>query len=69
MDYDDKSNSALALEERQQGNQKWWTDHTMSYDWKDKIGHEPFSLPWFDQMPGFAMMRGSMRRGSGLLRR
>jgi SAM-dependent methyltransferase len=50
MDYDDKSNSALALEERQQGNQKWWTDHTMSYDWKDKIGHEPFSLPWFDQI-------------------
>lgn len=31
----------------QSGNQAWWTDNTMSYDWKDKIGTERFTLPWF----------------------
>lgn len=47
MKYDDKGSSSLALDERQQGNQNWWTDHTMSYDWKDKVAHEPYSLSWY----------------------
>ena len=41
---------AIDAEERQAGNQAWWTDHTMSYDWKDKAPGEPFSDAWFDDI-------------------
>ncbi len=34
----------------QEGNAKWWTDHTMSYDWTSDIGNEKFSLKWFDEI-------------------
>jgi hypothetical protein len=30
----------------QLGNKKWWTDHTMSYDWKDRSKFEPFTAAW-----------------------
>jgi 2-polyprenyl-3-methyl-5-hydroxy-6-metoxy-1,4-benzoquinol methylase len=34
----------------QAGNRAWWTEHTMSYDWNDKVGGEKFSLAWFDEI-------------------
>jgi 2-polyprenyl-3-methyl-5-hydroxy-6-metoxy-1,4-benzoquinol methylase len=33
----------------QAGNQEWWTQHTMSYDWNAPIQLEKYSLPWFGQ--------------------
>jgi 2-polyprenyl-3-methyl-5-hydroxy-6-metoxy-1,4-benzoquinol methylase len=30
--------------------QQWWTDHTVSYDWKSPIPGERFSAPWFDEL-------------------
>ncbi|THD37769.1 MAG: class I SAM-dependent methyltransferase [Sphingomonas sp.] len=51
---DDKKTNAdlVAIDqaERQAGNQEWWTDNTMSYDWKSKAPGEPFSDPWFDDI-------------------
>jgi len=34
----------------QAGNKTWWTEHTMSYDWKDKIVRQEFSREWFDEV-------------------
>jgi 2-polyprenyl-3-methyl-5-hydroxy-6-metoxy-1,4-benzoquinol methylase len=36
--------------EAQAGNKTWWTDNTMSYDWKDKIVRPEFSGEWFDEV-------------------
>ncbi len=36
--------------EAQSGNRSWWTENTMSYDWKDKVAHEPLSRAWFDEI-------------------
>jgi 2-polyprenyl-3-methyl-5-hydroxy-6-metoxy-1,4-benzoquinol methylase len=46
MNKSDASTS-LDKETRQTGNASWWTDNTMSYDWKEKSGLEPFSAAWF----------------------
>lgn len=35
---------------RQSGNEAWWTENTMSYDWKDKTGLAPYSSPWYDEI-------------------
>jgi 2-polyprenyl-3-methyl-5-hydroxy-6-metoxy-1,4-benzoquinol methylase len=32
----------------QAGNQSWWTDNAMTYDWHNTIGHPRYSQPWFD---------------------
>ena len=34
----------------QVGNKKWWTDHTMSYDWNNKSRLEPFTAAWYDDI-------------------
>jgi 2-polyprenyl-3-methyl-5-hydroxy-6-metoxy-1,4-benzoquinol methylase len=34
----------------QAGNKSWWTQNTMSYDWKDKVAREAFSREWFDEI-------------------
>jgi 2-polyprenyl-3-methyl-5-hydroxy-6-metoxy-1,4-benzoquinol methylase len=34
--------------EAQAGNRTWWTEHTMSYDWKDTIARPQFSREWFE---------------------
>jgi 2-polyprenyl-3-methyl-5-hydroxy-6-metoxy-1,4-benzoquinol methylase len=34
----------------QSGNKAWWTEHTMSYDWKDRIVRQEFSREWFDEV-------------------
>jgi 2-polyprenyl-3-methyl-5-hydroxy-6-metoxy-1,4-benzoquinol methylase len=39
-----------APSEAQHGNKKWWTDHTMSYDWKKRIQEREFSPEWFDEV-------------------
>jgi 2-polyprenyl-3-methyl-5-hydroxy-6-metoxy-1,4-benzoquinol methylase len=36
----------------QAGNKAWWTQNTMSYDWKDKIVRQEFSREWFDEVDG-----------------
>lgn len=41
---------ATPFESLQSGNRSWWTANTMSYDWKDKVKLERFSLPWFDEV-------------------
>jgi 2-polyprenyl-3-methyl-5-hydroxy-6-metoxy-1,4-benzoquinol methylase len=38
------------IEKLQSGNRQWWTDHTMSYDWKDKIASERFGEAWFTEI-------------------
>jgi 2-polyprenyl-3-methyl-5-hydroxy-6-metoxy-1,4-benzoquinol methylase len=35
--------------EAQAGNKTWWTEHTMSYDWKDTIARPLFTREWFDE--------------------
>jgi 2-polyprenyl-3-methyl-5-hydroxy-6-metoxy-1,4-benzoquinol methylase len=35
---------------RQHGNQQWWTENTMSYDWKEKVDAPRYSKAWFDEI-------------------
>jgi len=37
MDTSDKRTERQALDTVAEGNRRWWTDHTMSYDWNDAI--------------------------------
>ncbi len=39
-----------ATEARQHGNQQWWTENTMSYDWKKKADSPRYSKAWFDEI-------------------
>src|SRR5580698_9910755 len=48
MNGETKRSAALGVESVQQGNKRWWTDHTMSYDWRNEIGAARFSSEWFD---------------------
>ncbi|MFC4294002.1 class I SAM-dependent methyltransferase [Novosphingobium tardum] len=48
MEYSIKGREALERASRQEGNTRWWTDQTMSYDWKAPIPADPFSAEWFD---------------------
>lgn len=50
MVYAEKRIDALAAPDVQQGNKKWWTSNTMSYDWKDQVRLEKFSRQWFDEI-------------------
>src|SRR5687768_17437997 len=50
MKFEDKGRLSLEREQRQSDNQQWWTDHTMSYDWKDRSPVEKFSQAWFDDI-------------------
>jgi 2-polyprenyl-3-methyl-5-hydroxy-6-metoxy-1,4-benzoquinol methylase len=34
----------------QVGNTQWWTEHRMSYDWKDHIGSAKYSLDWYNEI-------------------
>jgi 2-polyprenyl-3-methyl-5-hydroxy-6-metoxy-1,4-benzoquinol methylase len=38
------------FESLQSGNRTWWTANTMSYDWKEKVKQERFTLSWFDEV-------------------
>lgn len=50
MKYIVKRSSEERLDDVQASNRAWWTDHTMSYDWHDKVVRERFSLEWFDEI-------------------
>lgn len=45
-----RSSKDIETDAIQTGNNKWWTDHTMSYDWKDKVEIERFTSEWFDEV-------------------
>jgi 2-polyprenyl-3-methyl-5-hydroxy-6-metoxy-1,4-benzoquinol methylase len=49
MDYSNKRASSEDLVEVQVNNQKWWTTHTMSYDWNDRLTEAQYSKEWFDE--------------------
>ena len=48
----DKRTEDLAPEAVQQGNQAWWTENTMSYDWHGELTMPRFSREWFDAIDG-----------------
>jgi 2-polyprenyl-3-methyl-5-hydroxy-6-metoxy-1,4-benzoquinol methylase len=48
MSAEAKRLDGLAVGEVQDGNKRWWTDNTMSYDWHGEIGSSRFSADWFD---------------------
>ncbi len=44
-----RENADDNLQSVQAANQQWWTKHTMSYDWNEKIGIEKYTDEWFDE--------------------
>jgi 2-polyprenyl-3-methyl-5-hydroxy-6-metoxy-1,4-benzoquinol methylase len=50
MDISDKRTERQALDAVALGNRRWWTGHTMSYDWNDPVAAEKFSAAWFDEI-------------------
>lgn len=48
MTSDHKRSESLSVDDVQQGNKRWWTQNTMSYDWHNEIAHPRFSQDWFD---------------------
>ena len=48
MNGESKRSTSLGVESVQEGNKRWWTDHTMSYDWHNEIEAPRFSAAWFD---------------------
>lgn len=50
MDSSDKRTGRLGLEAVAAGNRRWWTGHTMSYDWHDTVPAEKFSAAWYDEI-------------------
>jgi 2-polyprenyl-3-methyl-5-hydroxy-6-metoxy-1,4-benzoquinol methylase len=50
MDYHNKRKANEPQDVVQAGNRAWWTKHTMSYDWKDKVTKERFSPAWFEEI-------------------
>jgi len=49
MRHGPKRLEADPLIDVQSGNRSWWTDHTMSYDWRNKIPVEPYTAAWYDE--------------------
>jgi 2-polyprenyl-3-methyl-5-hydroxy-6-metoxy-1,4-benzoquinol methylase len=45
---EEKRSACLPPDAVQQGNRRWWTENTMSYDWHNEITEPRFSLGWFD---------------------
>lgn len=50
MKFEQKAAVEHGAAERQKGNAQWWTDQTMSYDWKDPVQLQRFSPNWFDEI-------------------
>lgn len=50
MKYKEKRSISSNANEAQENNKKWWTDHTMSYDWKDKSKACKYTEVWFDDI-------------------
>ncbi len=34
----------------QEGNKRWWTENTMSYDWGERVPLERYSIEWYDEI-------------------
>jgi len=45
---DRKRTHDLSPERVQEGNQSWWTEHPMTYDWRGQIEAVRYSEAWFD---------------------
>lgn len=50
MKFSDKRTTAQDIMTVQNANRQWWTDHTMSYGWNEKVGISKFSGQWFDDI-------------------
>jgi len=50
MESSEKRTAQLLQPEVQRGNQAWWSDNPMAYDWRDENKDDRFSLKWFDEM-------------------
>src|SRR5262249_33496435 len=51
MDYAEKRDGKEGrIDKIQEGNRRWWTDHTMSYDWKDTVAMPRYSTSWFNEI-------------------
>ncbi|MBI2716593.1 MAG: class I SAM-dependent methyltransferase [Rhizobiales bacterium] len=50
MRYAEKRTKNQDLENIQEDNRRWWTTHTMSYDWRSPISAEMYSSAWFDEI-------------------
>ena len=50
MDDTETRVSEESLASVQAGNRQWWTERTMSYDWKNKIKAEKMTPEWFDEI-------------------
>lgn len=64
MEFGDKGTFAAPRAERQKNNERWWTDHTMSYDWNEPSKFEKFSLPWFDEIDARFLMGARLFNGT-----
>lgn len=50
MKFTDKKSISSNTDMVQENNKRWWTDHTMSYDWKSKSRFCKYSEPWFEDI-------------------
>lgn len=50
MKHSVKRRTSDSLNAVQAGNRAWWTDHTMSYDWNNRVQCDRLSLEWFDEI-------------------
>jgi 2-polyprenyl-3-methyl-5-hydroxy-6-metoxy-1,4-benzoquinol methylase len=48
MPGEEKRSAEQPVERVQEGNKRWWTENTMSYDWHNEIQAPRFSSEWFD---------------------
>jgi hypothetical protein len=48
--HENRQSAESDLETIQSNNRRWWTNHTMSYDWKDKVETERFTEAWFAEI-------------------
>jgi 2-polyprenyl-3-methyl-5-hydroxy-6-metoxy-1,4-benzoquinol methylase len=50
MRAEEKRASRDSIDMVQAGNRRWWTERTMSYDWKSNIERRKFSPEWYDEI-------------------
>ena len=50
MDVGEKRADDTSVGGVQSGNQAWWTDYPMAYDWRGEIKDPRFSREWFDKI-------------------
>src|SRR6185369_12254779 len=48
--FDTRRSEVQELEQVQQGNQSWWTENPMAYDWHGELRDERLSQSWFDAL-------------------